>query len=251
MRSNSNAPRNLRLLFRLVWTGICTLASGRRTAAGRPHSPTRKRTDERTVFSPWHSLHLSPRAGKLSASIIFPTRNVSVAMAFDRSFPQSLASPTSPPPSIAVHGSCLPVNSDRYGLRVERLFLPARLCFPDTVTQKRCRSLRLHLHSQTLFDDSASLLCQPETSACFSEPSMPGCFTPSYISRSAFSAALGIVKQACLCSRWHENSHGSHTNGHILPTHRGRSRQHSTPSAVFYYPSATLTPPQADVRCAA
>ena len=180
-----------------------------------------------------------------------PTRNVSVAMAFDRSFPQSLASPTSPPPSIAVHGSCLPVNSDRYGLRVERLFLPARLCFPDTVTQERCRSLRLHLHSQTLFDDSASLLCQPETSACFSEPSMPGCFTPSYISRSAFSAALGIVKQACLCSRWHENSHGSHTNGHILPTHRGRSRQHSTPSAVFYYPSATLTPPQANVRCAA
>ena len=187
----------------------------------------------------------------LSASIIFPSRNVSVAMAFNRSFRQSLASPTSPPPSIAVHGSCLPVNSDRYGLRVERLFLPARLCFPDTVTQERCRSLRLHLHSQTLFDDSASLLCQPETSACFSEPSMPGCFTPSYISRSAFSAALGIVTQACLCSRWHENSHGSHTNGHILPTHRGRSRQHSTPSAVFYYPSATLTPPQANVRCAA
>lgn len=29
-----------------------------------------------------------------------PTRNVSVAMAFDRSFPQSLASPTSPTPSI-------------------------------------------------------------------------------------------------------------------------------------------------------
>ena len=105
MRSNSNAPRNLRLLFRLVRTGICTSSSGRRTAAGRHHSPTRKRTDERTVFSPWHSLHLSPRAGKLSASIIFPTRNVSVAMAFDRSFPQSLASPTSPPPSIVGRGS--------------------------------------------------------------------------------------------------------------------------------------------------
>ena len=132
--------RNLRLLFRLVRTGIFTPSSGRRTAAGRHHPPTHKRTDERTVFSPWHSLHLSPRAGMLSASIIFPSRNVSVAMAFKRSFRQSLASPTSPTPSIAVHGSCLPVNSDRFGSRVERLSPPSPFSLPpDTAPASRCR----------------------------------------------------------------------------------------------------------------
>ena len=133
-------PRNLRLLFRLVRTGIFTPSSGRLTAAGRHHPPTHKRTDERTVFSPWHSLHLSPRAGMLSASIIFPSRNVSVAMAFNRSFRQSLASPTSPTPSIAVHGSCLPVNSDRFGSRVERLSPPSPFSLPpDTAPASRCR----------------------------------------------------------------------------------------------------------------
>ena len=106
----------------------------------RHHPPTHKRTDERTVFSPWHSLHLSPRAGMLSASIIFPSRNVSVAMAFNRSFRQSLASPTSPTPSITVHGSCLPVNSDRFGSRVERLSPPSPLSLPpDTAPASRCR----------------------------------------------------------------------------------------------------------------
>ena len=70
-------------------------------------------------------------------------------------------------------------------------------------------------------------------------------------SRSAFSAALGIVKRACLCSRLHENSHGCHTVSRVPPTHRGRSRLHSKPSARFYYSSATLTPsPSPDARCA-
>ena len=49
-------PGNLRLLFRLARTGICTASSGRRTAAVRHHPPTRQRTDERTAISPWHSL---------------------------------------------------------------------------------------------------------------------------------------------------------------------------------------------------
>lgn len=40
-------------------------------------------------------------------------------------------------------------------------------------------------------------------------------------SHGAFSAALGIVKQACLCSRWHENSPLRHTVSHVPPTHRG------------------------------
>ena len=57
------ANPNLRLLFRPVRTGIFTPASNRGTAAIRHHPPTHKRTDERTEFSPWHSLHLAPRAG--------------------------------------------------------------------------------------------------------------------------------------------------------------------------------------------
>lgn len=55
-RSTSLPTRNLRLLFRLVRTGIRSPASNRRTAAIRHHPPTHKRTDERTEFSPWHSL---------------------------------------------------------------------------------------------------------------------------------------------------------------------------------------------------
>ena len=63
MLSNSDAPRNLRLLFRLVRTGIFTPSSGRRTAAVRHHPPAHKRTDERTMFSQWHS-HLPPIRAK-------------------------------------------------------------------------------------------------------------------------------------------------------------------------------------------
>ena len=105
MRSNSNAPRNLRLLFRLVRTGICTSSSGRRTAAGRHHSPTRKRTDERTVISPWHSLHVSPRAGCCRLSFFFPPRMclslwLLTAHCVSRLHPQS-----SPTPSIVGRGS--------------------------------------------------------------------------------------------------------------------------------------------------
>ncbi|WP_276928726.1 hypothetical protein [Duncaniella dubosii] len=50
-------------------------------------------------------LHLSPRAGMLPASIVLPTRNVAYAMAFDRSLRQSLASLSSPTPSIFGRGS--------------------------------------------------------------------------------------------------------------------------------------------------
>ena len=109
------------------------------------------------------------------------------------------------------------MNSDRYGLRGERLFLPARLCLPDTAPASRCRSLRLHLHSQTLFDGSASLRCQPETSACFSEPSMPGCRTPSYL------------------------SHVSHTARHILPTHKRKK-----PTTFYAHGSSVLSVCDAD-----
>ena len=154
----------------------------------------------------------------LSASIIFPP-----GMCLSQWLLTAHSLSRLPPQHRRLRASLVEVpllstsTNDRFGFRVERLFLPARLRLPDTAPASRCRSLRLHLHSQTLFDDSASLLYQPETSACFSDPSMTGCFTPSCI------------------------SHGSHTDGHIPSTYRGRSRQHSTPSAVFYYSSATLT----------
>lgn len=60
VRSHSSVPRNLRLLFRPVRTGIRTPSSNRRTAAIRHHPPTHKRTDERTEISPWHSLVSRP-----------------------------------------------------------------------------------------------------------------------------------------------------------------------------------------------
>ena len=60
VRFHSSVPRNLRLLFRPVRTGICSPSSNRRTAAIRHHPPTHKRTDERTDISPWHSLVSRP-----------------------------------------------------------------------------------------------------------------------------------------------------------------------------------------------
>ena len=101
VRSHSSVPRNLRLLFRPVRTGICSPSSNRHTAAIRHHPPTHKRTDERTVISPWHSLISRPvgqygfiAEGRYVGGFRYrPTRNVAFALAFDRSFPQSLASP--------------------------------------------------------------------------------------------------------------------------------------------------------------
>lgn len=57
-----------------------------------------------------------------------------------------------PSPSIFVHGSCLPVNKDRYGIRVDRLRPPACLRFPPTpLLRHGVGPLRLHLQSQTIF----------------------------------------------------------------------------------------------------
>ena len=104
VRSHSSVPRNLRLLFRPVKTGICTPSSNRRTAAIRHHPPTHKRTDERTEVSPWHSLVSRPvgqygfdAEGRYVGGFRYrphPERGLcNGAMAFDRSIRQSLASP--------------------------------------------------------------------------------------------------------------------------------------------------------------
>ena len=91
--------------------------------------------------------------------------------------------------------------------------------------------LSSHFHFRFLIDTSVSLRCRfasipmrPETSACFSEPSMPGCCASS------------------------SNRTGAILTGTFFPPIRGRSRQHSTPTAVLYYPSATLAPTPG--RCA-
>ena len=221
MRSNSNAPRNLRLLFRLVRTGICTASSGRRTAAGRHHPPTRKKTDERTVISPWHSLHLSPRAVMLSASIFLPTPNVSVAMAFDRSLRQPFASPV-----IA--------DSEHRWSRFR--FSPLRLTTATAFGARDC-SLRLayaypilrHGVGRSGFTCTRKLsLTAPLLSAVNPKPPL------AFPSRRCRDAALTS-----------SISHGCHTNRHILPTpYRKKPPTFHAPGS-FHYPSAKLTPPQA------
>lgn len=72
----------------------------------------------------------------------------------------------------------------------------------------------------------------PETYACYSEPSMPGCRTPSSI------------------------SHGCHTVSNVPPTHRGRSCLHSKPPALFIIRASAFAPslrcrlpPSPDARC--
>ena len=65
-RFSTLSTRNLRLLFRLVRTGIYASPSNRHTAAIRHHPPTRKRTDEHTVFQPVElAVILRPRAERI------------------------------------------------------------------------------------------------------------------------------------------------------------------------------------------
>ena len=90
-----------------------------------------------------------------------------------------LHSQLSPTPSIAVHGSFLPVNSDRCGLRGERLRPSA--CpplYPDTAPSSRCRA---RMSAPTVINSLWRLhkfRCQPETSACLSEPLITDCCVP-------------------------------------------------------------------------
>lgn len=109
---------------------------------------------------------------------------------------------TSSTPSIAVHGSYLPVNSDRFGFGT-------RDC-----------ALRL----QTLYDGYTSSAVIPK---------------PRLLSRVVDDGMLHFLLQ----------SHVSHTDSHIPPTHRGRGRQHSS-LGIIRESSATLTPPTAPgARC--
>ena len=162
----------------------------------------------------------------LSASIFLPAPNVSVAMAFDRSLRQPFASPV-----IA--------DSEHRWSRFR--CSPLRLTTATAFGSRDC-SLRLayaystpllrHGVGRSGFTCTRKLsLTAPLLSAVNPKPPL------AFPSRRCRDAALTS-----------SISHGCHTNRHIPPIHRGRSRQHSKPTAVFYYPSATLTPPRWAVR---
>ena len=170
------------------------------------------------------------------------------------------------------------VNKDRFGLRTDRLCPPA--CpplFPDTAPSSRCRArmsapmvtnylCRLHprfpRHPRQA--DGVGTLpfrCQPghrlwrfamqRNLRLLFRAANAGLLRSLLHSHSAFSAALGIVKRACLCSRWNENSHGCHPSSHDvlspqatkaasrLPAHRGLSRRHSDAHGYLRLSSAT------------
>ena len=113
-------------------------------------------------------------------------------------------------------------TNDRSGFRVERLPPPSPLSLSPT-------PLLRHGVGRSGFTCTRKLsLTAPLLSAVNPKPPL------AFPSRRCRDAALTS-----------SISHGCHTNRHIPPIHRGRSRQHSKPTAVFYYPSATLTPPQA------
>ena len=99
------------------------------------------------------------------------------AHSVSRLHPQS-----SPTPSIAVHGyTSSAVNSDHCGRRGDRLF-PA-VCpplYPDTAHTSRCRARMSAPTLTNYIDGYTAFRCQLATSVCFSEPSMPVCFAPSY-----------------------------------------------------------------------
>lgn len=157
-------------------------------------------------------------------------------MAFDRSFPQSLASQ-----AIAYSEHFWPrlrCSPDR--LKTASAFgsidcvLRLHLRLPDTLPASGSRSLRIacghklssHFHSHFTLDTYGfaygvgfvPIPVYPETYACYSEPSMPGCHTPSSV------------------------SHGCHTVSNVPPTHRGRSRLHSKPPGIIHYSRKRICP---------
>lgn len=146
-------------------------------------------------------------------------------MAFDRSLPQSLASPV-----IAASEHfwprlrCSPLRlktASAFGsidcsLRSLQSSVTSLASCGFTTASTPCgHKLSSQFHSHFTPDTSGCaygvgfvpITVCPETSACYSEPSMMGCRAPSSI------------------------THLRHTDSHAPPTHRGRSRLHSTPSA--------------------
>ena len=114
---------------------------------------------------------------------------------------------------------------NRCGIRVDRLRPTACLCFPPTpLLRHGVGPLRLHLQSQTIFDGYVlAFAATPPASGRWhaSTPLSTGNI------RLLFRAVDDGLRHFLLHSRL------SHTVSHVPPTHRGRSRQHSKPPAVF------------------
>lgn len=171
-------------------------------------------------ISRWH-VFIIRRGQDVVGFYFVPTRIVASAMALTAHYVNRLHPFTSSAPSIAVHGSCLPVNSDRFGFRGDRLRPLACLHFPPTpLLRHGAGPFRLHLRSQTLFDGYVT--------AFAATPPASGCWHASTpLSTRNLRLLFRAVDDGLL--RFLLHSHDSHTDSHVPPTHRGRSRQHSMP----------------------
>ena len=169
-----------------------------------------------------------------AASIVLPTRNVAYAMAFDRSFRQSLASHTSPTPSIFWSWfRFTPLRlKNRFGLRVDRL--------------RPAPSPTLSRHPSCVRGPDAPARLRPQTIFTLPFPLYPRhlrlrlrCRVRSHYSvprnlRLLFRAVDAGLLRSLL------HSHGCHTVSNVPPTRRGRSRLHPSLRHVpFHHKSAT------------
>ena len=167
-------------------------------------------------------------------------------MAFDRSFPQSLASPViadsehfwprlrCSPLRLKTASAFGSIDCSLHSLQSSVTSLAS--CGFTTASTHCGHKLSSHFHSHFSPDTSGCaygvgfvpITVCPETSACFSEPSMSCCRAPSSI------------------------THLRHTDSRVPPTHRGRSRLHSTPTVHSspYIVRDAMPAPGPDGRCA-
>ena len=175
LRLANASSRHLRLLFRLVRTGICTPSSIRREppfATIRP--PIRGLMNARN-FACGTRFHLSPRAG--CRRLYFqPTRHNVGQWLFTA---HSILRSASPVIAKSEHRCSRP----RFAYGCEHR--PLRLGEAIDCSLRLHYAFRRHpscvggwlaplrLHSQTIFDGYTALRCQLATSVCFSDSSMP------------------------------------------------------------------------------
>lgn len=159
-------------------------------------------------------------------------------MAFYRTFPFSAPQPQSLPcPSIEGRRFCFaPLTTlDRCGCRHKDCRLQFHSTFRDTSFLGSL--VTLHLRQQTFRPELYTL--NPDTHGC-----ALGCRARSeHRTVSNLHLLLRLVNDGLLLSEL-QRARSPHTH-HVLPTHRGVCRLHSTPPASFHTSSATLTPPQA------
>lgn len=163
----------------------------------------------------------------LSASIIVPTRNVAYAMAFDRSLRQSLAS------------LYIADSEHRWSrLRCSPLRLTTAAVFGSIDCDLRLAYAFRRHHSCVTVSARSVCTCNHKLSSHLHfhfTPKPPATPTDSGRSNSSVPRNLRLLFRAVDdgMPRFLLHSPLSHTDSHAPPTHRGRSRQHSTPSATL------------------